>query len=85
MIKAEQYLFDDNRPKPECDSCNKIATHKVWTEKDEEYQIGIRLCDNCLEDLKKELLGSEKEVGQPVHLNRIEVKSSSEKPRGKSR
>ena len=51
MIKVGEYFWTAGIPIPECDGCNKKkATYKIYTDR-----VGIRLCADCLNVLKKGL------------------------------
>lgn len=42
------FVYDQNKL---CDSCDNVAMYKILAKKDDD-QIGIRLCDNCLKELR---------------------------------
>lgn len=53
MIKLGAYM---KLPLCLCDSCGKNKpTHKIYAEQKGEYQVGIRVCDDCLEEFKWKL------------------------------
>ena len=60
MIKiGEYFLFKAHSPP--CDSCGKIATKKIYAINDKgEYQVGIRICDDCFEKLKENINKNDK-------------------------
>lgn len=53
-IKVGQYFWQNQIP-AKCDSCDNNATHKIYAEKNGEYQVGIRACDDCYKELKEEI------------------------------
>lgn len=55
MIKIGHYMLFQ-KESPPCDSCGKIASKKIYAISDKgEYQVGIRICDICYQQLKEDL------------------------------
>lgn len=57
MIKVGDYVDAGRRPMPKCDSCNENdATKKIYAERNGEYIVGIRVCDDCFEEFKESVI-----------------------------
>ena len=51
VVKIMYYIDIKGVFIPSCDSCGKKAYLKIFTEKNREYVVGIRLCKKCYKEL----------------------------------